>query len=221
MDYGFTMAAYAVATVLFVLALGGLSNQEKAKRAVWYGIVGMAVAVLATMVGPGSGLWVLSLVLIALGGLVGWQLAARVKMTQMPQLVALFNGVGGGAAGLVALLELEHSTTVGAFIAVAFTVLVGGIAFSGSVVTFLKLQELMPTRPIIFAGHAIVIIALLIAGLAAATIIVLDDAVLSSLGLADARGPAAFVGLVIGLALGVLLVLPVGGHSLAGLPSRA
>ncbi len=103
MDYGFTMAAYAVATVLFVLALGGLSNQEKAKRAVWYGIVGMGVAVLATMVGPGSGLWFLSIILIALGGLVGWQLATRVKMTQMPELVAIMHSLVGLAAVFVGL----------------------------------------------------------------------------------------------------------------------
>ncbi|MGY6410674.1 MAG: NAD(P)(+) transhydrogenase (Re/Si-specific) subunit beta [Alkalilacustris sp.] len=101
MDFGFTMAAYAVATVLFVLSLGGLSNQEKAKRAVWYGIVGMAVAVAATMVGPGSGLYVVSLVLIALGGIVGWQLAARVQMTQMPELVAIMHSLVGLAAVFV------------------------------------------------------------------------------------------------------------------------
>jgi H+-translocating NAD(P) transhydrogenase subunit beta len=103
MDFGFTIAAYAVATVLFVLALGGLSNQEKAKRAVWYGIVGMAVAVLATMVGPGSGLWWLSIILIAIGGVVGWQLAARVKMTQMPELVAIMHSLVGLAAVFVGL----------------------------------------------------------------------------------------------------------------------
>ena len=65
MDYGFTTAAYVVAAILFILSLGGLSGQESAKRAVWYGIVGMALAVAATLIGPGSGLWLLSIVLIA------------------------------------------------------------------------------------------------------------------------------------------------------------
>ena len=65
MDFGFTIAAYAVAAVLFILSLGGLSGQESAKRAVWYGIAGMAIAVVATLIGPGSGLWVMSLILIA------------------------------------------------------------------------------------------------------------------------------------------------------------
>ncbi|MCC5992452.1 MAG: NAD(P)(+) transhydrogenase (Re/Si-specific) subunit beta [Rhodobacteraceae bacterium] len=101
MDFGFTVAAYAVATVLFVLSLGGLSGQESAKRAIWYGIAGMTVAVLAMLFGPGSGLWGLSLVLIALGGLVGWQLATRVQMTQMPELVAIMHSLVGLAAVLV------------------------------------------------------------------------------------------------------------------------
>ena len=83
MDFGFTIAAYAVAAVLFILSLGGLSGQESAKRAIWYGIVGMTIAVLATLMGPGQGLWLLSLVLIGLGAAVGYQLATRVQMTQM------------------------------------------------------------------------------------------------------------------------------------------
>ena len=123
MDFGFTMAAYAVATVLFVLSLGGLSNQEKAKRAVWYGIVGMSVAVLATMVGPGSGLWLLSVVLIAIGGLVGWQLATRVQMTQMPELVAIMHSLVGLAAvfvGLNAHLEIGRVASAFAEAALAF-----------------------------------------------------------------------------------------------------
>ncbi|WP_439560467.1 NAD(P)(+) transhydrogenase (Re/Si-specific) subunit beta [Roseinatronobacter sp.] len=103
MDFGFTVAAYAVATVLFVLSLGGLSGQESAKRAIWYGIAGMTVAVLAMLVGPGSGLWGLTLVLIAIGGLVGWQLATRVQMTQMPELVAFMHSLVGLAAVLVGL----------------------------------------------------------------------------------------------------------------------
>ena len=65
MDFGFTTAAYVVAAVLFILSLGGLSGQESAKRAVWYGIAGMALAVFATLVGPGSGFWLLSIILIA------------------------------------------------------------------------------------------------------------------------------------------------------------
>ena len=101
MEFGFTIAAYAVASVLFILSLGGLSGQESAKRAVWYGIVGMAIAVVATLIGPGQGLWGASLVLIALGAGVGFQLATRVQMTQMPELVAIMHSLVGLAAVFV------------------------------------------------------------------------------------------------------------------------
>jgi H+-translocating NAD(P) transhydrogenase subunit beta len=101
MDFGFTIAAYAVAGVLFILSLGGLSGQESAKRAVWYGIVGMAIAVVATMIGPGAGLWQVSLILIAIGAAVGYQLATRVQMTQMPELVAIMHSLVGLAAVFV------------------------------------------------------------------------------------------------------------------------
>jgi NAD(P) transhydrogenase subunit beta len=98
---GFTSAAYVVAAVLFILSLGGLSNQESAKRAVWYGIVGMALAVFATLVGPGSGLWLLSILLIIGGGLIGQYVAQRVQMTEMPQLVAAMHSLVGLAAVFV------------------------------------------------------------------------------------------------------------------------
>ena len=87
MEFGFTTAAYVVAAVLFILSLGGLSGQESAKRAVWYGIVGMGLAVFATLIGPGAGLWWLSIILIVGGGAIGYQLATQVPMTQMPELV--------------------------------------------------------------------------------------------------------------------------------------
>jgi len=101
MEFGFTIAAYAVAAVLFILSLGGLSGQESAKRAVWYGIVGMAIAILATLMGPGSGLWLLSLLLIAGGAAVGYQLATKVEMTQMPELVAIMHSLVGLVAVFV------------------------------------------------------------------------------------------------------------------------
>ena len=103
MEFGFTIAAYVVAAVLFILSLGGLSDQESAKRAVWYGIVGMAIAVFATLIGPGNGLWGASLVLILLGAVVGYQLATKVQMTQMPELVAIMHSLVGLAAVIVGL----------------------------------------------------------------------------------------------------------------------
>ena len=116
MDFGFTIAAYAVAAVLFILSLGGLSGQESAKRAVWYGIVGMAIAVLATMIGPGQGLWGVSIILIALGAGVGYQLATRVQMTQMPELVAIMHSLVGLAAVFVGFnADIEIGRVAAAF----------------------------------------------------------------------------------------------------------
>ncbi|WP_375173555.1 NAD(P)(+) transhydrogenase (Re/Si-specific) subunit beta [Pseudooceanicola sp.] len=114
MEYGFTTAAYVVAAVLFILSLGGLSGQESAKRAVWYGIVGMALAVFATLIGPGAGLWLLSLVLIAAGGAIGVYVAKKVEMTEMPQLVAAMHSLVGLAAvfvGFNAHIEIGRVAT--------------------------------------------------------------------------------------------------------------
>ncbi len=101
MEMGFTTAIYVVAIVLFIFSLGGLSGQESAKRAVWYGIVAMALAVSMTLFGPGFEQWWLSLILIAAGGLIGYQLASKVEMTQMPELVAGMHALVGLVAVFV------------------------------------------------------------------------------------------------------------------------
>ncbi|MEI4469948.1 NAD(P)(+) transhydrogenase (Re/Si-specific) subunit beta [Frigidibacter sp. MR17.24] len=122
MEYGFTTAAYVVAAVLFIQSLGGLSGQESAKRAVWYGIVGMALAVLATLIGPGSGNWLISVILVIFGGMIGVIGAKRVQMTEMPQLVAAMHSLVGLAAvfigfnthivlGSVYDIIVEHETS--------------------------------------------------------------------------------------------------------------
>jgi NAD(P) transhydrogenase subunit beta len=166
MDFGFTTAAYVVAAVLFILSLGGLSGQESAKRAVWYGIVGMALAVAATLYGPGAGLWWLSILLIAGGGAVGWYVAQRVQMTEMPQLVAAMHSLVGlaavfigynahfGAARLGGLDEAARAALTGfeALLAhkgpLELTILrvelflgvfIGAVTFTGSVIAYGKL----------------------------------------------------------------------------------
>jgi NAD(P) transhydrogenase subunit beta len=166
MDIGFTTAAYVVAAVLFILSLGGLSGQESAKRAVWYGIVGMALAVAATLMGPGAGLWPVSLALIAAGGVIGWQLAVRVQMTGMPQLVAAMHSLVGLAAvfvgfnahfELVRVLAMDDAAReglrgFGALIAkkdiveqnilrveLYLGILIGAVTFTGSVIAYGKL----------------------------------------------------------------------------------
>lgn len=166
MEYGFTTAAYVVAAVLFIQSLGGLSGQESAKRAVWYGIVGMALAVLATLYGPGTGNWLISLVMIVIGGAIGWVVAQRVQMTEMPQLVAAMHSLVGLAAVLIGFnthIELiriagmdeaarqtltgfaaviAHKTSVEINILRVETFLgifIGAVTFTGSIIAFGKL----------------------------------------------------------------------------------
>ena len=166
MEFGFTTAAYIVAAVLFILALGGLSGQESAKRAVWYGIIGMALAVFATLIGPGAGKWFLSLVMIAGGGTIGWYIAKRVQMTEMPQLVAAMHSLVGLAAVFVGYNAFIEMVRVGAmdeharealkgFAAVVahktpveltilrgeifLGVFIGAVTFTGSIIAFGKL----------------------------------------------------------------------------------
>ena len=119
MEYGFTTAAYVVAAVLFILSLGGLSGQESAKRAVWYGIVGMALAVVATLIGPGAGLWWLSAILIVAGGIIGWIVAKRVQMTEMPQLVAAMHSLVGLAAVFIGFNTEIEMARIGEMLATA------------------------------------------------------------------------------------------------------
>ena len=166
MEMGFTTAVYVVAAILFILSLGGLSGQESAKRAVWYGIVGMALAVTATLFGPGFGAWWLSLVLIAAGGVIGYQLASKVEMTQMPELVAGMHALVGLAAvfvgfnthfelvnvaamdesarksleGFAALLAKKTAVEVNILrVETALGIWIGAVTFTGSVIAYGKL----------------------------------------------------------------------------------
>src|SRR5690606_35937938 len=108
---GITSAAYIASAVLFILSLGGLSGQESAKRAVWYGIAGMAIAVAATVLGPDSGNLLVVILMVAIGAVIGQQVAAKVGMTEMPQLVAALHSFVGLAAvfiGFNADIELAR-----------------------------------------------------------------------------------------------------------------
>ena len=196
-------AANLLAAVLFIFALKGLSSPRSARNG---NLLGAAGAILATGILFVSGIPLNNLALIiaaiAVGSAVGWISARRVKMTQMPQLVALFNGVGGGAAALISVIEyLEVGTEDKiALTATVFTVVIGSISFSGSIVTFLKLQELMTTRPVILpAGKYLTIL------VAAATVV-------GAVWLVIAPETWLLVALLVtSLAFGVLFVLPVGG----------
>ncbi|WBQ04854.1 NAD(P)(+) transhydrogenase (Re/Si-specific) subunit beta [Kribbella sp. CA-293567] len=193
---------YLISAVCFIVALKALSSPKSARTGNLIGAAGATLAVIITFAAYKPDHLAAILVALVIGTVAGVVGSRRVQMTHMPQLVALFNGVGGGAAALVALMELGevHDGETIAAIATAFTVLVGAISFSGSIVTFAKLQELMTSRPVTFPGLPVLFVAGILGGLALSVWLVSD--------------PRVWVGVLlclVGLALGVMLVLPVGG----------
>lgn len=203
------------AGVCFILALKGLSHPKTARRGNLIGAFGATVATLGVFLyvtKPADGTpahslplhnlgWILGA--IAVGLAIGVPAARKVQMTQMPQLVALFNGVGGGAAALVAIVEylnLGAEATKAEVIFTVFTVVVGCVSFSGSIITFMKLQELMTTRPVVFPGGRFVIAATL------AAVLGVSGWVVAALGTTPLLVLAA-----LSLLFGILFVLPVGG----------
>jgi NAD(P) transhydrogenase subunit beta len=202
------------AGVCFILALKGLSHPKTARRGNLIGAAGATIATVLVFFFTGNKtdrnwhslpLHHLPLILgaIVLGLLVGVPAARKVQMTQMPQLVALFNGVGGGAAALVAIVEylkLGSEATTAEVIATVFTVIVGSVSFSGSCITFAKLQELMTTRPVVFPGGRFLIAANL-AGVFVAAGWVVNSGGNTSLSVLGG----------LSLLFGILFVLPVGG----------
>jgi NAD(P) transhydrogenase subunit beta len=194
---------YLVTIACFVVALRFLSSPRHARRGNWVGGAGMLVAIATTLAIDGIGNWALIVVAGVIGTVVGVVGARTVKMTAMPQMVAIFNGVGGGAAALVALAEWHHVVEPGAeeTVSIVLSALIGSVSFAGSVVAFSKLQELIHGRPIVFPGQNVL------------NLLVLGGA--SAFGIAAIAGAEDewVLYLVIGLALafGVLFVLPIGG----------
>jgi NAD(P) transhydrogenase subunit beta len=195
-----TALLYLVAAVCFILALKGLSSPRSARRGNLIGAAGAALAVITVFLSAKLDNIPFILLAIVVGSAIAAPISRRVQMTQMPQLVALFNGVGGGAAALVAMLELGHSEGPWVLVAVVFTMLVGAVSFAGSAITVAKLQELITTRPVVFPGmkwvmSLVAVAALVVGGFVVAT---------------GSTGWALLL-LALGLAVGLLLVLPVGG----------
>ncbi len=222
----FIYVLYIVAFALFIQGLRGLSGPTTAVRGNRTAAVGMAIAVIATLLNPGEGNWGLIALGIALGAAVGIPAARNVKMTAMPQMVALFNGVGGGAVALISWVEFRHygstygshtihllgetgSVTISAggpptYVAIfsVFAAIVGSVSFWGSNIAFGKLQEVIPGRPISFgSAQQAVNLVLLILALAAGIDLV-----------AGAHSELLFIGmLIVAALLGNAVVLPIGG----------
>src|SRR5881275_2331423 len=194
--------AYLATIVAFILALKFLSSPATARRGNWIGAVGMLVAVAVTFAQKSVVSYWEIVVGMAVGGSFGAVAARRVKMTAIPQMVALFNGVGGGAAALISLGEFHiRAPDPGRLhgdisVSIILSALIGSISFAGSMVAFAKLQELIQGRPIVYPGQQFVN-GLLLAAVVAA-------------GVAIVAGSEQ-QWLIVALILGVLFVLPIGG----------
>jgi H+-translocating NAD(P) transhydrogenase subunit beta len=198
---------YLVTIVTFILALRFLSSPRRARLGNWLGAAGMTLAIAVTLAREGLEGYGLMVVAMAIGAVVGVVGARLVKMTAMPQMVALFNGVGGGAAALIALAEFHNLAPdpgrIGGdeTVAILLSALIGSVSFAGSLVAFAKLQDLVSGRPIVYPGQQIGNSLLLVLAV--------------GLGIAILFGPQEQWLLVLVLAgalvFGVLFVLPIGG----------
>jgi NAD(P) transhydrogenase subunit beta len=198
---------YIVAFALFIHGLMGLTGPRTAARGNLVAAAGMAIAIVATLLTPGTSNWLLIALGLALGTLVGVPSAQRVKMTAMPQMVALFNGVGGGAVALVAWVEFRASdgyAMVAGYVTVTslFAAIVGSVSFWGSLIAFGKLQEALPGKPITLGrAQQPLNAALLLVSVGCAVAIGLGQ-----------HSEWLIVGVLVSAAvLGVMVVLPIGG----------
>jgi NAD(P) transhydrogenase subunit beta len=202
-------ALYIVAFSLFIIGLKRGTHPTSAKQGNMIAAAGMAVAVATTLLLDGMGNWGLIVIGLAIGAAIGFIASVRVQMTEMPQMVALYNGVGGGAVALIAWSELRHGISVGGdipleeLIPTLLAAVIGSVSFWGSNIAFAKLQDLIPTRPLSVPGQQ-VINALLLIGILAACVDIAVNNGDPSQGL--------FIAILIAAALlGNLVVLPIGG----------
>ena len=195
---------YLVAAITFILALKGLSNPKGARSGNFIAMAGMALAIGATFFTPGLTHIALIVIAMVIGIVIGIPAARFVKMTAMPQLVAIFNGVGGGAAALVSITTFigtnskEEATY--RVLEVLVGVFIGTVSFSGSAIAFIKLQELITGRPITYPGQQIVnaLLAVAAIGLIIAVLVTASTSLL-------------WVLLIVSFLIGIGVVLPIGG----------
>ena len=213
MSASLTSLAYLVAAVLFILALRGLSSPVTSRQGNRFGIIGMAIAVAATLLhqGIGAGSYALIIIGIAIGGSVGWQIAQRIQMTALPQLVAAFHSLVGLAAVFVAAAALNAPEAFGigvpgnvhaqSLVEMSLGLAIGAITFSGSLIAFAKLQALMKGNPITFPGqHKLNL------GLAILLLVLVISFVISG------GSQVLFWSIaLLAFALGFLIIIPIGG----------
>ena len=206
--------AYVITGVCFILGLRYLSTPKTARMGNRIAAAGMLLALVATALILDWSLWWIVAIGVVVGAVVGTYSARAVKMTAMPQMVALFNGAGGGAAALVSTAEIRQLLGSGGplpadqALTIMLSSIIGSISFAGSIVAFLKLQEWMTGRPITYPGQQVVNGLILLVALGGAIVIVGNLA--PSVVPLDPE-TVYFVGLAAALVLGVLFVLPIGG----------
>ncbi|MDH5297559.1 MAG: NAD(P)(+) transhydrogenase (Re/Si-specific) subunit beta [Desulfobulbaceae bacterium] len=195
---------YLLSAVLFMLGLKKLSSPATARMGNTLSLVGMAMAIGATLLNPDIVTFKMIVVGIVVGTVIGVVVAVRVQMTSMPEMVALFNGCGGAASALVALAEFQaagSSFPPFGMVTLILSVIVGSVTFTGSLIAFAKLQGLVPSRPVCYPGQQVVNGLILLA--------------VTALGVAVYQDPANifffYVITGISLLLGVLAVIPIGG----------
>jgi len=208
---GIVTVSYIAATVLFILALGGLSNQETARRGNWYGIIGMGIALLATLLGVVTENYTLLLLALLVGGSIGMLLARRVQMTQMPELVAMLHSLVGLAAVLVGFASFMDPDKH--FVGVELTIhdietylgiLIGAITFSGSIIAFGKLSGRIGGSPLLLPARHWLNLGLLLAAIWFGREFVLQSAAGEGL-------TPLFVMTAIALLFGIHMVMAIGG----------
>jgi H+-translocating NAD(P) transhydrogenase subunit beta len=207
-------ALYIVAFSLFIIGIKRGTHPTTAKQGNLVAAAGMAVAVVATLLLDGMGNWGLIALGLGVGTAVGVIASIRVQMTEMPQMVALYNGVGGGAVALIAWSEIRNeiaeidaghlsSVPLDILIPILFAAVVGSVSFWGSNIAFAKLQDLIPTRPLAVPGQQVINGVLLIGIVAACVSIAVGN---------DDPSQLTFIGILVAAGLlGNLVVLPIGG----------
>jgi NAD(P) transhydrogenase subunit beta len=203
LDTGIRLA-YLIAAVCFIVALSGLSGPKTARAGNLIGAAGMAIAIGMTFATPGLSRFGLMAGAMALGAVIGFPAARLVKMTAIPQMVAAFNGVGGGAAALIALATFlkapDSGLAVYQVVEVLFGVVIGSVSFSGSIIAFAKLQELVTGRPITYPGQQVMngVVGVAILGLGVTACISPHTWLITAVA-------------VLALLFGIAFVLPIGG----------
>ena len=210
---GIIAVSYIIATILFILALGGLSNQETARRGNWYGIIGMAIALIATILGVVTAHYEYLIVAMLIGGTIGIVAAKRVQMTQMPELVAILHSLVGLAAVAVGFANFMDPDRLTHYLGVELTIhdietylgiLIGAVTFSGSVIAFGKLSGRMSGSPLTLPGRHFFNLALLVAAIWFAYQFVVQSA--------DGGGMQPLIIMtVIALVFGIHMVMAIGG----------